>query len=37
MDEGRVTPKTMPVGKTMPKATIWMRMWIHNVESWLSG
>lgn len=27
-------PRTMPVGKMMPKARICVRMWIHNIESW---
>lgn len=27
------TPRTMPVGKIMPKARIWMAMCTHSVES----
>lgn len=36
MDDGswsRQTPRTMPVGKTMPKEKIWMSIWIHRILS----
>ena len=32
-DSGNHTPSTMPVGKTMPKATIWSIICTHNIES----
>lgn len=28
------TPRTMPMGKSTPKASIWMKIWIHNVVSY---
>jgi hypothetical protein len=29
----RHTPSTIPVGKMMPHASTWMRMWVHSIES----
>ena len=34
-ERGVVTPRTIPVGKMMPKARIWMMIWIHNVASYV--
>jgi hypothetical protein len=28
-----LTPKTMPVGKMIPHAIVWIRIWVHNIES----
>jgi hypothetical protein len=28
-----LTPKTMPIGKMMPYASIWIRMWIQRILS----
>jgi hypothetical protein len=28
-----LTPKTMPVGKMIPHAIVWIKIWVHNIES----
>jgi hypothetical protein len=28
-----LTPKTMPVGKMIPHAMVWIKIWVHRIES----